>query len=305
MKKLLRDFLSYQEARGRTQTSLRTYERYLINFFEFAHIKNPKDIIFDNVIEWQIYLKERGNSPSTIASKCTALRSFLSFLSKRDIKTLSPDKVELPKVSKPMVTFLTEQEIRKLLNAPNVRGYKGLRNKAILELFCSTGLRVSELCSLTKDQINFRDKEIILRGKGRKIRKVFLSEDAAFWLKKFLYNHRGEERLFYLTPRSIQRMIKSYAEKAGIEKNVSPHVLRRSTASRLLKGGMPLLGLKKLLGHSSLATTDRYLNLADDELKKSFEKAANGDGDKEALEKRLKRLEEKLDQVIRYLQSNL
>ena len=213
-----------------------------------------------------------------------AIRGFLKYLAKRDIKTIPAEKVELGKQEEREVTFLEPAELRRLLQAPEGTSLSSLRDRAILETLFSTGLRVSELCSLNRDEIDINRGEFAVRGKGNKLRLVFLSEPAKAALASYLDKRNdAHEALFIriprnerfekyedlrLTPRSVQRIIKKYAVIAGIVgKKVSPHALRHSFATDLLRSGADIRSVQALLGHSSVTTTQIYTHVTDKQLR--------------------------------------
>jgi len=221
-------------------------------------------------------------SKSTQNYYLIALRTFLKYLSTRNINTLSPEKIELAKTSERQITFLKDEELEEILAKPNLKTIQGLRDKAILDLLFSTGLRVSELCHLKKEDINLEKNEFSVKGKGGKIRVVFLDDDARESLKRYLSARNDKSEYLFvsyghtnspvampqgkITPRSVQRMIKKYSKAAGITKNVTPHVLRHSFATDLLMAGADLRSVQALLGHSSVTTTQIYTHVTDKHL---------------------------------------
>jgi site-specific recombinase XerD len=211
-----------------------------------------------------------------------ALRSFLKFCSKRDIAALSPSKIELARTVRKQVTFLNPEELERLFAVPNTKKPGGLRDRAILELLFSSGLRVSELAGLNRDHINLKRREFMVRGKGQKDRPIFISPEAADWLQRYLdarqdvgeplfvsYSNNQHQRL---TARSVQRLVARYARLAGITKHVSPHTLRHSYATDLLMNGADLRSVQALLGHSNVATTQIYTHVTDPHLKAVHQK---------------------------------
>ena len=205
------------------------------------------------------------------------LRNFLKYAAKRDIETLPADKIELGKQSERQVIFLENEEINRLLAAPAIdSSLKSLRDRAILELLFSTGLRVSELCGLSKDSINLSKKgssnEFPVRGKGDKIRLVFISGNAKTALKNYLEKRQDIDlSLFLLTPRSVERLVKHYAAKAGLSKKVTPHSIRHSFATDLLVNGADIRSVQALLGHSNITTTQIYTHITDKQLREVHE----------------------------------
>lgn len=303
---LLKDYLDHLEIEKNRSIKTRiNYERYLKRFLEFSKIRKPEQISQDLVRQYRLWLNRRpafakategkpvGLKKNTQNYYLIALRNFLKYLAKRDIETLSADKIELGKQSERQVVFLEENELERLLNAPATASggvppkagmaslSKSLRDKAILELLFSTGLRVSELCALNRDSINFRSGEFSVRGKGDKIRLVFLSESAKETLKSYLKKREDvDEALFIrniknpskkddlrLTARSVERVVKYYAAKAGLTKKITPHSLRHSFATDLLMNGADIRSVQELLGHSNITTTQIYTHITDKQLR--------------------------------------
>ena len=285
--KLKRQFLEYLEIeKGYSLKTIENYERYLNKFFEFSKIKNIIEINDDKVREFRLYLNRQDLKKNTQNYYLISLRSFLRYLMKRNVKVLSPDKIELAKIKERSLDLISTDELERLLLAPEGSDEKSLRDKAILELFFSTGLRVSELASLNRD-IDLKKDEFSIRGKGEKIRLVFLSETAKTAIKKYLDKRTDmEESLFLrlvksknennetrLTPRSIERIVKHYAIKAGISKKVTPHIIRHSFATDLLQNGADIRSVQMMLGHTNISTTQIYTHITDQQLKnvhKSF-----------------------------------
>ena len=285
--KLKRQFLEYLEIeKGYSLKTIENYERYLNKFFEFSKIKNIIEINDDKVREFRLYLNRQDLKKNTQNYYLISLRSFLRYLMKRNVKVLSPDKIELAKIKERSLDLISTDELERLLLAPEGSDEKSLRDKAILELFFSTGLRVSELASLNRD-IDLKKDEFSIRGKGEKIRMVFLSETAKTAIKKYLDKRTDmEESLFLrlvksknennetrLTPRSIERIVKHYAIKAGISKKVTPHIIRHSFATDLLQNGADIRSVQMMLGHTNISTTQIYTHITDQQLKnvhKSF-----------------------------------
>ncbi|HBV57731.1 MAG TPA: site-specific tyrosine recombinase XerD [Candidatus Magasanikbacteria bacterium] len=221
------------------------------------------------------------------------MRSFLKYLAKNDIKAIAPDKIELAKMPSRQIAFLEGSDLERLLGAPlTPQTSTSLRDKAMLELFFSTGLRVSELTNLKKDDINLKKDEFTVKGKGGKWRVVFLSNQAKYWLAKYLearrdfnpfifipldraHNQRDKKKMKdkdweKLTPRSVQRLIKRYSKMAGITKNITPHVLRHSYATDLLQNGADIRSVQEMLGHSSITTTQIYTHVTNKGLAEVF-----------------------------------
>ncbi|MDQ5901465.1 MAG: integrase/recombinase XerD [Patescibacteria group bacterium] len=290
-------FLEYLEIeKGLSLKTVENYDRYLTRFFEFAKIKDVGGITEDKVREFRIYLnrqlgiKVKGQSQANLKKNTQnyhliALRTFLKYMLKRGVKTLTPDKIELAKISQRSLDLITENELARLLNAPEGDSPSALRDKAILELFFSTGLRVSELASLNKD-LDLSKDEFSIRGKGEKVRVVFLSPTAKEAIKKYLKERKDfDEAMFVqmsknkedkkggrLTTRSIERLVKKYAIKAGISKKVTPHVIRHSFATDLLQNGADIRSVQMMLGHANIATTQIYTHVTDSKLKEIHQK---------------------------------
>ncbi len=281
-----REFLEYIEIeRGRSLLTVRNYEIYLDRFIKEMNIKSVSDITEDKIREFRLRLnrasgkKVRGQASATMKKNTQnyyliALRSFLKFLKKRRVESLPPDVIELAKVGARDLDLISGADLARLLSAPDTTTLTGIRDRAILELFFSTGLRLSELCSLNRD-IDLSRDEFSVRGKGEKVRVVFLSDDAKtalkFWLSKRKdmsaplfpgLAHRKSET-DRLTPRSIERMVRGYAIKAGISKKVTPHVLRHSFATDLLRNGADIRSVQMMLGHANIATTQVYTHITD------------------------------------------
>jgi len=305
LSELKRQFLEYIEIeRGRSLKTVVNYNRYLDKFIEFAGDINPEDIT-DNIFrEYRLFLnrqtikQNRGKSlyqrdgRSETLKKRTqnyyliALRAYLKFANRIGIKTMSPERIELAKVGERSLDLISREDLEKIMQGPDTTTIKGLRDKAILELLFSTGLRVSELCSLPRD-INLKVDEFSVRGKGEKVRVVFISDEAKDALKKYLEKRDDmSDALFVqvaspiknsdkevneisgaLTSRSVERIIRFYAIKAGISKKVTPHVLRHIFATDLLSNGADLRSVQTMLGHANIATTQIYTHITDKHLR--------------------------------------
>lgn len=288
-----RQFLEYIEIeKGRSLNTVRNYEHYLDRAFIDMGVKNVKDITEDKLREFRLRLnrapgmKVKGQSAGTLKKNTQnyyliALRSFLKYCRKRNITALTPDAIELAKVSARHLDLMTVDELHRLLKTPDVKDIKGLRDKALLELFFSTGLRLAELCSLNRDLDLSRD-EFSIRGKGEKVRVVFLSEEAKDAIRAYLKARKDmDEAMFVnisrnsngrLTPRSIERIVRDYATQAGISKKVTPHVLRHSFATDLLSNGADIRSVQMMLGHANIATTQVYTHVTDKQLREVHKK---------------------------------
>lgn len=293
---LTREFMEHLEIeRNYSRGTIMNYGRYLERFIAWSNLTNPSNITDATVREYRIALN-RWEVEGKLLSKKTqnnyliAFRQFLKYCAKRDVATLSAEKVELGKQEMRNIEFLDEDELYRLINAPDTLLKKPnlgteeklllKRDKAILETLFSTGLRVSELCSLNRDQVNLETREFTVRGKGRKIRMVFLSDAAVESIKEYA-DLRGDinEALFIgsgslrIVPRTIQRIVKRYAILAGISrKKVSPHQLRHQLATDLLRNGADLRSVQEILGHANVSTTQIYTHFTNRELKKIHEK---------------------------------
>lgn len=285
-------FLEYIEIeKGLSLKTVRNYDHYLKRFFEFAKIEKPEDITEDKIREFRLFLnrqsgmKVRGQTSASMKKNTQnyhliALRTFLKFLNKRGLEVIAPDKIELAKTAQRSLDLISVQELNRLLSAPKGDTVEALRDRAILELFFSTGLRVSELASLNRD-LDLSKDEFSIRGKGEKVRVVFLSEDAKDAIKKYLKARKDmEEAMFIqfskkkslsgdtrLTTRSIERLVKKYAILSGISKKVTPHVIRHSFATDLLQNGADIRSVQMMLGHANIATTQIYTHVTDTKLR--------------------------------------
>ena len=310
IKELLNDYLDHLEIEKNRSIKTRiNYECYLKRFLEYSKVSKPSQISQDLVRQYRLWLnrqpirppdkiqsnqayhKPGGLKKNTQNYYLIALRNFLKYLAKRDIETLSADKIELGKQSERQVIFLESGELDRLLHSAEETSFKSLRDRAILELLFSTGLRVSELCSLNRDSLNLKVGEFAVRGKGDKIRLVFLSDVAKKALKNYLDKREDiDDALFIrnvknpskpsfakatagkqgnsrLTSRSIERLVKYYAAKAGLTKKITPHSLRHSFATDLLLNGADIRSVQALLGHSNITTTQIYTHITDKQLR--------------------------------------
>ena len=275
LKSLRQQFLEHLEVeKGRSLKTVENYDRYIKRFLEFAKISSPSRIDDELVRKYRLFLNREEKSNGENLDRKTqnyyliALRVFLKYLAKRNIASLPAERIELAKTPQRDLDLITEEELQRLLD---VKGgeTKDIRNKAILELLFSTGLRVSELCALNRDSFGeAKNGEISIRGKGGKIRVVFISESAKQAVKNYL-DKRGdtEEALFFITPRSVERMIKQRAIEAGISKKVTPHIIRHCFATDLLSNGADIRSVQTLLGHSNIATTQIYTHITDKQLR--------------------------------------
>ena len=290
---VLIDFLEYLEVeRGRSQKTSENYHLYLNRLIEFSGDIEVKKVDNELVRKWRLWLNRYKNdnsdglSPITQSYHLIALRSFLSYLAKRDIESLNSSKIELPKVKRRQVGFLQPEELTRIIEKIPNNSEQGLRDRAIVELLFSSGLRVSELTGLNRDHVNTKRREFMVRGKGQKDRPVFIGTGAAEHVQNYLETRQDSLPALFisyrdttpqqfdtsgnfrrLTPRSVQRIIKKYSLLAGITKQVSPHTMRHSFATDLLMNGADLRSVQSLLGHSNISTTQVYTHVTDKHLK--------------------------------------
>jgi len=294
---LILDFVEHLEVEGgRSERTAENYTHYLERFIEFSGTELTTDQITTELVRkyrlWlNRYSNENDHSLATITQSyhLIALRGFLAYLSERDIPSLSPDKIKLPKVARKQVTFLHFEEVQNLLEQISADDEPALRDRAIVTLLFSSGLRVSELVGLNRDHINTKRREFMVRGKGQKDRPVFISKAAADAVETYLASrHDSLPALFLsysrntvsdtsgdyrrLTARSVQRMVEKYARLAGITKHVSPHTMRHSYATDLLMNGADLRAVQNMLGHSNISTTQVYTHVTDQHLRETYEK---------------------------------
>jgi len=293
---LLFDYIEHLEVEGgRSAKTAENYRLYLERFTSFTNDIAVNLITSETIRKYRLWLNrhknENGETLATITQSyhLIALRGFLTYLSKRDIPSLSPEKIELPKVSRKQVTFLHYDEVARLLDSIPLDEEQGLRDRAIVELLFSSGLRVSELTNLNRDHVNTTRREFMVRGKGQKDRPVFIGDAAATHVKTYLasrldnlpplflsysrnnsVSNSGDYRR--LTPRSVQRIINKYAKLAGITKHVSPHTMRHSFATDLLMNGADIRSVQSMLGHSNISTTQVYTHVTDQHLREVYEK---------------------------------
>ena len=274
--------------KGSSPLTIRNYKHYLARFESWLESEkiSPElnSINQENLSNYRVYLANLGLSRKTQGFHIIAIRSFLRWLTKTDHKVMSPDKIDLPKIPDRQVKFLSGEQVDRLLNAPTLSNLSGKRDKAILEVLFSTGLRVSELVALDRDKLDFKRRELGVTGKGGTARVVFLSVRAAEWVENYLRSrtdhytplfirHRGKidpsmsDRDLRLTPRSVQRMIKKYGNKMKLTVDVTPHVLRHSFATDLLMAGADLRSVQEMLGHKNVSTTQIYTHVTHKHLK--------------------------------------
>jgi site-specific recombinase XerD len=292
-----RQFLEYLEIeRGRSVKTIENYERYLQRFFTQAGILKPSDITETAVRDFRKWLNRQPGSKQggkvTPLKRQTqnyyliALRAFLKYLRKQGVTSLAPETIELAKVGDRGLDLISPAELQRLLDAPDTSTTTGLRDRAILELLFSTGLRVSELCALSIDDVDLSRDEFSVRGKGDKLRLVFLSPAAKAAIRAYLTVRQDmhealliqhgprakQQNELRLSTRAIQRIIKACAIKAGITRKVTPHVLRHSFATNLLQNGADIRSVQALLGHAHIATTQIYTHVTDTHLREVHQK---------------------------------
>ena len=290
------EFLEYLEIeQNRSQKTIANYHHYLMRFVDYAGDITVDKITTEILRKYRLWLNrfkdQNGDEISIITQSyhLIALRSFLKFCTKNNINSLAPEKVELPKTTRKQVTFLTPEELEALFAQPDTSTQIGLRDRTILELLFSGGLRVSELVSLNKDQTSTKRREFMVRGKGQKDRPIFMSNSTAQWIDGYLAKRTDSSPALFiryggtreednsgdylrLTTRSVQRIIARYAKLAGITKKVSPHTLRHSFATDLLMNGADIRSVQTMLGHSDISTTQIYTHVTDAHLKEVHQK---------------------------------
>jgi len=292
MDSLIQDFLEYCEvAQNKSERTIDNYKRYLGRFQKFLG-KNisPSQITLKVIQNYRLYLKRQSLGIKTQNYHLISLRAFLKYLSKNDIKALAPEKIELSKIEERTVEVLSHEELGRLFKAINRTSSAGYRDAAILETLYSTGLRVSELASLDRDQVDLKRCEFMVRGKGKKPRIVFLSKKAAEIIRSYisarddnfkpLFINSGKGRSSdildsearRLSTVSIEKIVRKYALKAGIIKRVTPHTLRHSYATELLINGADIRSVQEMLGHSSITTTQIYTHVTNKKLKEIHDK---------------------------------
>lgn len=295
---LITDFLEYLELeRNASQLTIKNYDHYLKRFLVFAGDIEPGQIDLNMIRKYRLYLSRYAqpttNKPLKRVTQnyfMIALRAFLRYLARMDISTLSAEKVELGDPEPRPLKILDDNQLVQLLEAPDTRKDKGLRDRAILETIFSTGLRVSELAALNRNSVNLDRGEFGVVGKGGKERVVFLSDSAIEWLNKYLdarkdtfkplfirfqgkVNLENSGETMRLTPRSIERIVEKYVKKAGLPVKATPHTLRHSFATDLLINGADIRSVQEMLGHSNIQTTQIYTHVTNRHLRdvhKSF-----------------------------------
>lgn len=301
---LTRQFLEHLEIeKNCSRLTIRNYEHYLNVLIDFLSNENKDkptidDINSESIRKFRLYLSRRLGTKGemklvTQGYYIISLRSFLKWLIKNDISVLQPEKLDVPKVKDHSLKFLDETQMHRLLNQPLNSEKNGLRDRSILELLFSTGLRVSELVSLNREQINLKTREFGVIGKGGRSRVVFISRQAAEWIDKYLKSRTDQYKPLFirdlrpkeialeddkvrLTSRSVQRLVKKYVRQANLPVAATPHTLRHSMATDLLRSGADLRSVQELLGHKNIATTQIYTHVTDARLREIHEKFHSG-----------------------------
>jgi site-specific recombinase XerD len=295
----IRDYLEHIDLEGKSRMTVRNYDHYLGTFLRFCDeekITQAEDITPETVKIYRLWLNRPQKHPTrhdyiergrkTQNYYLIALRAFLKFLIAEDKDVLPPEKIPLAKLEDRSITFLEPEEIARMLNQPDIKTLQGMRDRAMLELLFSTGLRIGELTNLNRNDLNLETTEFSVKGKRGKIRIAFLSQAAVEALKTYLAKRRDKDQALFvrtqtnepeaspeeanmslrLTPRSVQRLIQKYAKAAGLAKKVTPHVFRHSFATDLLANGADLRSVQELLGHSSVTTTQIYTHVTNPQL---------------------------------------
>lgn len=287
VEELIGQFLEHLEIeRNVSQLTIRNYHHYLSRFLHFIKIRYPQlsmpdELDQDVIRNYRLFLSRYEDEQGLTLKRVTqgyhiiALRSFLKYLSKREIKSIPPESLDIPKGESRSLKFLDKDQMERLLSAPD-----NPRDKAILELLFSTGLRVSELVKLNRDDINMERKEFGVIGKGGRSRVVFISDSASYWVETYLESREDTDPALFvrtsgrrdadlrLTARSVQRIVKKYVKKTKLPVEITPHGIRHTFATDLLSSGADLRAIQEMLGHKSVATTQIYTHITNPQLKK-------------------------------------
>lgn len=295
LQSLIDEYLEYLEIeKNASPLTIRDYRHYLTVFAkwsaDYSPILRPEDISLELVRKFRVYLAHREDQNGMTLKKITqnyyiiTLRSFLKYCVRKDLKVISSDKIELPKAESRSLKFLEREQVERLLQQPDISDIKGLRDKAIMEMLFSTGLRVSELCKLNRDTVNLDRREFGVIGKGQKQRIVFLSDNACEWIERYVKERADSYKPLFirysgaqdeqkdgekmrLTPRSVQRIVEKYVSKAKLPIKISPHGMRHSFATDLLINGADIRSVQEMLGHKNIATTQIYTHVTNAQLK--------------------------------------
>ncbi|MGH7203786.1 MAG: tyrosine-type recombinase/integrase [Candidatus Levyibacteriota bacterium] len=295
IQKHIDDFLEYLEVeKNSSKLTIRDYRHYLEVFKEWFTTSIPdkslSDLDLKTVRKYRVFLANRTDEKGRNLKKVTqnyyviALRSLLRFLIKNDYKTLEPSKIDLPKTESRSLKFLEREQIDRLVTMPDTSKEEGVRDRTILELLFSTGLRVSELVKLNHEQINIERREFGVVGKGGRARVVFISDRAAEWIARYvgmrvdvfkplfirysgavIEEDNGEK--MRLTVRSVERIVKKYTQMAKLPVDATVHTLRHSFATDLLTNGADLRSVQEMLGHKNIATTQIYTHVTNKQLR--------------------------------------
>jgi site-specific recombinase XerD len=297
MEDFIRQFLEHLEIeKGYSSGTVEAYGIHLARFASwlkgnFEEVNHPSLLSLEHIRKFRLFLAHQRGPFGEPLKKVTqayyiiSLRTFLRYLMvQRQMEVVSPDLIELPKIGERMVNFLTLDQVELLLNAPDTSTKVGLRNRAILELLFSTGLRVSELVSLDRDQVSLERKEFGVVGKGGKARVVFLSDSACFWLSQYLQKRTDDTKPLFinlsrrkgsqdlrLSPRTVELIVRAYARKINLPFKVTPHTLRHSFATDLMIAGADIRAVQEMLGHSSIRTTQVYTHITDRQLREVYQ----------------------------------
>jgi len=301
LKKLIHRYLSWIEIeKNYSKFTLVKYDHYLTTFQEwfFKHYKQEyiQRLTPDIIRSYRLFLSRHEDKFGRVMSVTTqsyyiiGLRSFLKYLVRKGIKSLAPEKVDLPKAESRSLKFLSREQVERLLTTPDLQKPEGLRDRTILEVLFSTGLRVSEMAKLDRDKIDLKSREFGIIGKGRRPRVVFLSQRATDWLSRYLRSREDANKPLWvrlsgpkvdptsggekmrLTVRRIQQIVEKYRRMAGLPIKVSPHVIRHSFATNLLQNGADLRSVQEMLGHKNVATTQIYTHVTNPQLKQVHDK---------------------------------
>lgn len=304
LEKYINQFLEHLEIeKNSSKLTIRNYRFYLERFrawFEkYQKETDIKDINTDIMRKYRVYLSQLTDEKGMTLKKITqsyhiiALRSMLRYLIRNDLKTLAPEKIDLPKTESRSLLFLEPNHLRELFNAVDTGSEKGLRDRTILEMLFSTGLRVSELTRLNHDQLNLKTREFGVIGKGSKVRIVFLSDSAVFWITKYMESRMDPYKPLFiryakgqsiendgekmrLTPRSVERIVEKYVRVSRIPVKATPHTMRHSFATDLLSNGADLRSVQEMLGHKNISTTQIYTHVTNPQLKEVHRKFHQG-----------------------------
>ncbi len=304
LKKYINQFLEYLEIeKNSSKLTIRNYrfylERFRVWFEQNNKGKDISEITTDVVRRYRVYLSNLSDEKGLTLKRITqsyhiiALRSFLRYLIRNDLKTLAPEKIDLPKAESRSLKFLEPDHLRELFNSVDTGNEKGLRDRTILEMLFSTGLRVSELTKLNRDSVNLKTREFGVIGKGNRARIVFLSDSAVFWITKYLEARLDEHKPLFiryakafsienggekmrLTPRSVERTVEKYVRLSRIPIKATPHTMRHSFATDLLSNGADLRSVQEMLGHKNISTTQIYTHVTNPQLKQVHKKFHQG-----------------------------